>query len=54
MSGKSKIELFSGFYPGPRESPFMFPLPAVASGKYIIRFTDEAGKNFDQDIIITQ
>lgn len=54
MSGKLKIELFSGFYPGTRESPFMFPLPAVASGKYIIRFTDEAGKNFDQDIIITQ
>jgi hypothetical protein len=54
MVGKSKIELFSGFYPGTRESPFMFPLPTVASGKYIIRFTDDEGRNFDQDIIITQ
>jgi hypothetical protein len=54
MVGKSKIELFSGFYPGTRESPFMFPLPAVASGKYIIRFTDDEGRDFDQDIIITQ
>jgi photosystem II stability/assembly factor-like uncharacterized protein len=54
MVGKSKIELFSGFYPGTRESPFMFPLPTVASGKYIIRFKDDEGRNFDQDIIITQ
>jgi photosystem II stability/assembly factor-like uncharacterized protein len=52
LVGKTKLELFSGFYPGTRESPFMFPLPEVASGKYIIRFTDEAGKIFQQDIII--
>jgi photosystem II stability/assembly factor-like uncharacterized protein len=53
LVGKTKLELFSGFYPGTRESPFMFPLPEVASGKYIIRFTDEAGKKFQQDLIIT-
>jgi hypothetical protein len=51
--GKFKNELFSGFYPGTWESPFLFPLPVVAAGKYIVRFTDEKGKQHQQELIIT-
>jgi hypothetical protein len=51
--GKSKSDLFSGFYPGTRESPFLFPLPIVAAGKYLVRFTDEKGKHQQQELIIT-
>ncbi len=51
--GKSKSDLFSGFYPGTRESPFLFPLPIVAAGKYLVRFTDEKGMQHQQELIIT-
>jgi len=52
--GKSRTELFSGFYPGTRESPFLFPLPVVAAGKYLVRFTDDRGKQHQQKLIITR
>ena len=52
--GKSKSDLFSGFYPGTRESPFLFPLPVVAAGKDLVRFTDEKGKQHQQELIINR
>ncbi len=52
--GKFKSDLFSGFYPGTRESPFLFPLPVIAAGKYHVRFTDEKGKQHQQELIITR
>jgi photosystem II stability/assembly factor-like uncharacterized protein len=53
IDGKIKSLLFNGYYPGTQESPFMFPLPNVVAGNYIVRFTNENGKIIEQKIIIT-
>jgi len=53
LDGKIKSLLFNGFYPGTQESPFIFPLPNVLAGNYIVRFTAENGKIIEQKIFIT-
>jgi photosystem II stability/assembly factor-like uncharacterized protein len=53
IDGKYKSSLFNGFYPGTQESPFMFQLPNVDEGSYLIQFTDDSGKTIDKKIIIT-
>ena len=52
-NGKQAHLLFDTFYVGTQESPFLFKLPEVAAGEYIIKFTDEKNKVFSQPIIIT-
>ncbi|WP_309640249.1 YCF48-related protein [Flavobacterium sp.] len=52
IEGKATTILFDAFYTGTQEAPFMFKLPNVASGNYILKFTDENGKIFKQKIAI--
>lgn len=52
IDGKTTTVLFDTFYIGTQEAPFMFRLPEVASGNYILKFTDENKKIFKQKIVI--
>jgi photosystem II stability/assembly factor-like uncharacterized protein len=54
IDGKSTGILFKNYFEGTRESPFMFYLPAVAEGEYIIKFTDEENIDYRQKILITK
>ncbi|NHM07359.1 hypothetical protein G4D82_09015 [Flavobacterium sp. CYK-4] len=51
--GKVTTVLFDTFYTGTKEAPFMFKLPNVATGNYLLKFTDEKGKIFKEKIAIT-
>lgn len=53
MDGKINSLLFDGYYPGTQESPFMFALPDVPAGHYIVRFTDENRNVIEQKLLIT-
>jgi hypothetical protein len=54
MDGKRTELLFKGFYRGTHESPFMFPLPNVEAGNYLIRFTDEAGNMYTEKLLVNR
>jgi photosystem II stability/assembly factor-like uncharacterized protein len=54
IDGKSTEILFNNYFEGTRESPFMFYLPSVAVGEYIVKFTDEKNAVYRQKILITK
>lgn len=53
MNGKS-LNLFNSYFEGTRESPFMFRLPIVSPGEYVIVFTDEKNKTYQQKVLISK
>jgi photosystem II stability/assembly factor-like uncharacterized protein len=53
INGKSIKILFDSYFMGTSESPFYYKLPDIASGSYILRFTDKNNKKFEQKILIT-
>lgn len=54
VNGSLVKTLFDSYYEGTRESPFMFYLPVVEKGTYLVRFTDEQKSILSQKIIITE
>ncbi len=52
VNGKVCVSLFDSYYIGTHESPFLFKLPEVDAGKYVVKLTDEHKKVFSQKIII--
>ena len=52
IDGKSTEILFNDYFEGTRESPFMFYLPSVAAGEYIVKFSDEKNGVHHQKVII--
>lgn len=54
IDGKSTQILFNNYFEGTRESPFMFYLPNVISGNYILKFTDDKNGVYKQKLVITK
>ena len=52
IEGKSTYTLFNSYFVSTHESPFMFKLPEVPAGQYILRFTDEKNEVTSQKILI--
>lgn len=50
--GKASYLLFDTYYLGTHESPFLFKLPQVTAGKYVIKFVDEKNEIYSQNILV--
>ncbi|HEU4496982.1 MAG TPA: T9SS type A sorting domain-containing protein [Flavobacterium sp.] len=54
ITGKVLSILFDNYYEGTRESPFMFKLPNLSVGEYILKVTNDKGNLFTQKVLISQ